>query len=63
MGEVQVKDLAKVFTRVVELAKDNPELAKAVVSVLRAVLGADDPVEAGKRAALAAAAKAAYRAR
>jgi hypothetical protein len=57
-----MKELAKVFTRVVEAAKDNPELAKAVVNVLRAVLGADDPVEAGKRAALAAAAKAAYRA-
>jgi hypothetical protein len=63
LGEVQVKDLAKVLSRVVEVAKDNPELAKAVVSVLRAVLGSDDPVEAGKRAALAAGAKAAYRAR
>lgn len=58
-----MKELAKVLSRVAESARENPELAKAVVSVLRAVLGADDPVEAGKRAALAAGAKAAYRAR
>lgn len=58
-----MKELAKVLSRVAEAARENPELAKAVVSVLRAVLGADDPVEAGKRAALAAGAKAAYRAR
>lgn len=63
MGEVQVKDLAKVMSRAAEAARENPELVKVLVDVLRSVLGASDPVEAGKRAALAAAAKAAYRAR
>jgi hypothetical protein len=56
-----MKDLASAMSRAAEAAKNNPELVKVLVDVLRSVLGSSDPVEAGKRAALAVAAKQAYR--
>jgi hypothetical protein len=56
-----MKGLASAMSRAAEAAKNNPELVKVLVDVLRSVLGSSDPVEAGKRAALAAAAKQAYR--
>jgi hypothetical protein len=57
-----MKELAKLLSKVVDIAQQNPKLVKPVCDVLSAVIGASDPVEAAKRAALAAAAKQAYRA-
>jgi hypothetical protein len=57
-----VKELTKLLTKVVEVANSNPRLVKSLCEVLSAVIGADDPAAAAKRAALAAGAKQAYRA-
>jgi hypothetical protein len=57
-----VKELAKLLSKVVEIVQKNPKLVKPVCDVLSAVVGSSDPVEAAKRAALAAGAKQAYRA-
>jgi hypothetical protein len=56
-----MKELAKLLTKTVEVAQSNPRLVRSLCDVLSAVLNAPDPVEAGKRAALAAAAREAYR--
>jgi hypothetical protein len=57
-----MKELAKLMSQVIDAAQQNPKLVKVLCDVLGAVLKSSDPVEAGKRAALAAAAKQAYRA-
>jgi hypothetical protein len=57
-----MKELAKLMSRVIEAAQKEPKLVKVLCDVLGAVLRSGDPVEAGKRAALAAAAKQAFRA-
>lgn len=58
-----MKQLTDLLAKVVQAAQENPKLVKVLADVLGAVLNSSDPVEAGKRAALAAAAKQAYRAR
>jgi hypothetical protein len=58
-----MKQLTDLLSKVVQAAQENPKLVKVLTDVLGAVLSAKDPVEAGKRAALAAGAKAAFRAR
>jgi hypothetical protein len=57
-----MKELAKLLSKVVDIVQQNPKLVKPVCDVLSAVIGADDPVAAAKRASLAAAAKASFRA-
>lgn len=58
-----MKQLTDLLAKVVQAAQENPKLVKVLADVLGAVLNSSDPVEAGKRAALAAAAKQAYRTR
>lgn len=58
-----MKQLTDLLSKVVKAAQENPRLVKVLADVLGAVLNSSDPVEAGKRAALAAAAKQAYRTR